>query len=348
MIIQFSHKIVYLLFGCILFQLSLYAQKNDTVYLLNGDRVTGEIKKFEYGILYLKTDAMQTVNIEYDQINSLYTSKYLEIRSSTGYRYYGSITKSGLTGFVNIIQKKDTIPKPILDIVELNTLNNKFFKRMDGSVDIGLNFTKASNVLQFNLSSDVSYRTVKNLTELTLSSIITDQQNSDVTRKNDAGINFSKFLKGPWFVGFQVGGEQNTELNLDFRIQTGSGVGYDIIRTNSNRFYGITGLLGNTEKTIDTKTKSYNLEGLIALQYKWFWYRSPKIDFNTGVSYFPSFTVRERHRINFNVKGKFEIVKDLYFSVNFYDNFDNKPSDVDENSSITNDWGIITSVGYSF
>ena len=219
---------------------------------------------------------------------------------------------------------------------------------MDGSVDIGLNFTKASNVLQFNLSSDVSYRTVKNLTELSLSSIITDQQNSDVTRKNDAGINFSKFLKGPWFVGFQVGGEQNTELNLDFRIQTGSGVGYDIIRTNSNRFYGITGLLGNTEKTIDTKTKSYNLEGLIALQYKWFRYRSPKIDFNTGVSYFPSFTVRRRHRINFNVKGKFEIVKDLYFSVNFYDNFDNKPSDVDENSSITNDWGIITSVGYSF
>ena len=48
-----------------------HAQKNDTVYLNNGDRLTGEFKKFEYGQLFLKTDAMQTIYIEFDK-NELY------------------------------------------------------------------------------------------------------------------------------------------------------------------------------------------------------------------------------------------------------------------------------------
>ena len=57
--------------GSFLFLLPAQAQKNDTVYLYNGDRITGELKKFEYGLLFLKTDAMQTVNIEYDRISRL-------------------------------------------------------------------------------------------------------------------------------------------------------------------------------------------------------------------------------------------------------------------------------------
>ena len=40
------------------------AQKDDTVYLKNGDRITGEFKKYEGGLLFLKTDGMSTVSIE--------------------------------------------------------------------------------------------------------------------------------------------------------------------------------------------------------------------------------------------------------------------------------------------
>jgi hypothetical protein len=336
---------VFCLFGFLLIQFSLFAQKNDTVYLLNGDRLTGELKKFEYGLLTLKTDAMSTVSIEYDRINTVYSAKFYEIRIASGYRYFGSLARSTTPATINIVVTNDTLSMPLIEVVQMTSIKNKFLQRLDGSVDVGLSYTKASNVMQFNLSSKVSYRTTKYLTEFNLSSIITDQSERSITRKNDIGLNLNRMLEGPWFAGIQVKGQQNTELNLEYRYQGGAGGGYDIVRSNSNRLSALAGILVNTEKTLDTKTESENIEGLLSLQYKWFRYRSPKIDLTSGLNAYPSFTVGGRVRLEYDLQAKFEIIKDLFFSITLYDNYDNKPS---ENENSKNDWGIITSIGYTF
>ena len=270
-----------------------WAQKNDTIYLLNGDRITGELKKLEYGLVYLKTDAMQTINIEYDRIQTMYSAKFFELRASTGFRYYGSLAKSTVPGAVNILTTNDTILKPIADIVEITSIKKNFFKKMDGSVDAGLSYTKASEVFQYNLATTVTYRTPKYSTEFDLSSILTDQKD-DITRKNDIALGVTRFLPGKWLAGIQAKGQQNTELDLDKRWQAGLGMGYDLVRTNSNRFYTLAGFFINHEKTIDSAIVTNNLEGLIALQYKWFQYRHPKIDVTSGFNLFPSFTVAGR------------------------------------------------------
>jgi hypothetical protein len=324
--------------------LSLQAQKNDTIYLLNGDRLTGELKKLEYGLLYFKTDAMQTINIEYDQIYTAYSAKFFELTTSTGFKFYGSIAKSAIPNTVNIVTTNDTVPKPIADIVEITSIKKSFIKKIDGSVDLGLSYTKASDVFQYNLAVTVTHRTTKYSTKFDMNSILTDQQ-KDITRKNDIGLSVTRILPGKWLAGVQIQGQQNTELDLDKRWQGGLGIGYDLIRTNSNRFYTLGGFMVNHEKTIDSAIVSNNLEGLISLQYKWFQYRHPKIDVTSGFNYFPSFTVAGRYRIEYELNAKFEIVTDLFFSVSFYDNFDSKPSGSD---SSKNDWGVITSIGFTF
>ena len=48
-----------------------WAQKTDTVVMLNGDRVTVEIKKLERGRLEASTDGMGTLLIEWDDIEQL-------------------------------------------------------------------------------------------------------------------------------------------------------------------------------------------------------------------------------------------------------------------------------------
>jgi hypothetical protein len=64
----------------------------------------------------------------------------------------------------------------------------------------------------------------------------------------------------------------------------------------------------------------------------------------TGL-FFPSFTVKDRYRLSVDTYIQIEIISDLIFTVSFYDNYDSKPaSDV----ATTNDWGITTSLGYSF
>jgi hypothetical protein len=335
---------VFLMVLFTLINFSVQAQKNDTVYLLNGDRLTGELKKLEYGLVYLKTDAMQTINIEYDRIYTIYSAKFFEMTVSSGFKYYGSIAGSPIPNTINIVTTNDSIPKPIADIVEITSIKKSFFKKIDGSVDAGLSYTKASDVFQYNLSATVTYRTPKYSTKFDLSSIFTDQED-DITRKNDIGLSVTRILPGKWLTGAQAKGQQNTELDLDQRWQVGLGLGYDMVRTNSNRFYALAGVLANHERTIDSALVSTNLEGLITLQYKWFQYRHPKIDVTSGFNFFPSFTVAGRYRIEYDLNAKFEIIKDLFFGISLYDNYDSKPSG---GSSAKNDWGIITSIGYTF
>jgi len=55
----------------------LAAPKTDVVVLVNGDRITGEIKSLEYNQLKLSTYHMGTLYIEWDKIASLETDQYL-------------------------------------------------------------------------------------------------------------------------------------------------------------------------------------------------------------------------------------------------------------------------------
>lgn len=333
------------LIGICLLHFSLKAQKNDTVYLLNGDRITGEVKKFEYGILTLKTDALQTVSIEYDRIGTVHSAKFFEIRTSAGDRMFGSLAKSHIPATINIITIEDTIPKPIIDIVQMTTIKKSFLKKIDGSVNMGLSYTKASDVFQYNLSSNVSYRTTKYYTNFELSSILTDEKTSDVSRKNDISLGLTRLLPGKWLAGALTKGQQNTELDLAYRWQLGLAMGYDFVRTNSNRLNGNIGLLANQEKTIDSAIVTQNLEGLLTVLYKWFQYRHPKINVTSSLNFFPSLTVANRYRLEYNLDANFEIIKDLFLGVSLYESFDSKPTG---GGSGKNDWGVITSIGYTF
>ena len=77
---------------------ALAQRKTDVVTLYNGDRITGEIKGLLGGILKLSTDAMGTLNIEWQEVSHLESDYYYEVRLSKGTRHFGSVAKSLLPG----------------------------------------------------------------------------------------------------------------------------------------------------------------------------------------------------------------------------------------------------------
>jgi hypothetical protein len=341
---SFKNWVVWLifLFG---FTNSIQAQKNDTIYLKNGDRITGELKKFEYGLLTLSTDAMLKVYIEFDKINTIYSAKYFEMRTNSGVRYFGYLMKSNTSASLNIITKTDTIPKPLWDIVQITPIKRTFFQKIDGTVDFGLTYTKASNVFQYSANLQATHRTINYATRFNVSSILTDNGDSGISRNNDIGIGVTRYLPNKWFARVSTLGQQNTELDLDMRLQAGAGAGYDFVRTNSVRFYGLAGMVVNHEKTIATTEVSNNIEALLAAQFKWFQYRHPKIDITSNFELYPSLTINNRVRFEYDIAAKYEIVRDLFFNLQFYVSSDTKPA---TGESAKSDWGVITSIGYTF
>ena len=324
--------------------LTIQAQKNDTIYMRNGDRITGELKKFEYGLLDLKTDAMQTVSIEFDRINTIHSLKFFEIRMKSGEKFFGHLQKSDVLSTVNVITVTDTLPKRLWDIILIVPIKRKFIQKIDGSLDLGLSYTKASDVFQYSLNFNLTHRTNFYSTRFELESILTDDGEKK-TNNSTLGLDVTHYLPNKWFTSIIAQGQQNTELNLDYRLQAGYGVGYDIARTNVIRFYALGGLLVNQEHTIDIDDTSQNIEALLKLKLKWFKYRHPKIDVSSNFNTYTSITSFGRVRLEYNLSSKFEIVKDLFLNLQLYDYYDNETSD---GSKANNDWGIITSIGFTF
>jgi hypothetical protein len=333
-----------IVFFCI-FSVIARAQKNDTIYLTNGDRLTGELKKYEYGQLTLSTDAMLIVTIRIDDINTIYSRKFFDILTKSGFRYYGSLLPSNQKATVNVAISNDTIPKPLWDIVAISNIKDNFFKRIDGNVSLGLSYTKASKVFQYNLAGTVLYRTLHYSTKLDFSSILTVQTDTNKSNNTNIGLNVTRYLPNKWFTAVNVNAQQNTELDLKLRLQGGLNGGFDIVRSNSVRFYTLIGVIGNNEQTIDSAITSNNLELLAGTQFKWFKYRTPKIDVTNTFNFYYSVTIRNRFRFEYDLSAKFEIIKDLFFNLTVYDSYDSKPF---SGESAKNDWGIITSLEYKF
>ncbi len=320
-------------------------QKTDTVILINGNIITGEIKKFTYGILTYKMDGMGTVNIEVDKISSMKSKKTFEIRLDNGLKYFGSLDTSSFPRLTNIVILNGRIPVRINQIVEIYRLRNKFWARIDGDADLGFSYTKGSNILQFNFSGNLTYRVKKYHIDFSNSTIFTNPNEDSETRNMTTTLSLQRYLARNWYADIALSAETNSELGLDLRLLTLLGVSHDLVSSMRQRLFFTLGANVNREYANGVKEATINYEGLVYVQHKVFRYLIPKLDITTYIGFYPSFSVKDRYRLNFNFNAKLEVISDFYISLSLYDNYDSKPQG--ENAS-NNDWGTVLSVGVSF
>ena len=72
---------------------------------------------------------------------------------------------------------------------------------------------------------------------------------------------------------------------------------------------------------------------------------SPKLDITGDFKFWPSMTTSGRYRIDATAEARVEVYKNLFVSISWFDNYDRKNPTT---SLPLNDYGIVTSVGYSF
>ena len=58
---------------------SLKAQKTDKILVTDGDWMTGEIKKLDYGKVTFKTNAAGTINVKWENIYMMHSDKFFEV-----------------------------------------------------------------------------------------------------------------------------------------------------------------------------------------------------------------------------------------------------------------------------
>ena len=317
----------------------------DEVTIRNGDRISGEIKSYEEGRLLLSAPEGD-INIKWNKIQSIRSSKVFEIETTTGDHFLGTLAPSEPPGrLLLVVEGGASRAFDFFDVVRITPIFQTFFRMIDGSFDLGANYTHASDLLQFNVSSDLVYKKPK-FAVLTDLSLFYSRQNGETTSQRGT-LKFTYLALRPhrWVYGSLLGFENNRDLGLQLRSTVGLFVGRFFVLRNQTTLVVTAGLLGNHESGTSGEVAN-NLEGAVDARYSTFTYDYPKIWFDAYLRLIPGITDAPRFRVDANVKLKREIVvKDLYLAVSVFYNYDSVPPST---HAVKSDWGPVISIGWTF
>jgi len=317
----------------------------DRIHLRNGDVVTGNIKQLDRGKLRIKTLTMDTVFINWVDIESIDSPKYLRIEKADGSFTSGIIKKSDLANELVVMDRGNEVEVPILAVSTIQPIRVKesFWRRLEGDLSAGIDYKKASDILLINMSTNLRFKEEKYELSFNANWNETSKTENNNSSRADLSTTYTRFLKDRWFWKASGGFERNEELGLNLRTIVGATAGKYLIQRPTLRFELNAGLAENWEERIDG-TSTASTEGLIRTSLDIFKHTLPITRLSASISVFPGITDSSRMRINSDISLRNEIVRSVFWDLTFYSTFDNRPPE----GSAEEDYGIVTSIGASF
>jgi len=311
-------------------------QKTDKVHLKNGDILTGEIKSMKLGLLSYSMDGPGTISIKWEEVIKISSDKIFEFTLKRG-----NLVVTTLDSLYKLYHITS-----LDEIVEIIPIKDRFLARLIGDVNLGFNYTKSNNILQFNFASNISYIIPKLAIDLKLNSVVTNYgQDSSLSKKEDVIGSFRRDWDTKYFWGGSLGWQENTELGLANRYLVSGVLGLNALIDNHNRLLFSGGLSYNQEQSIETSQYSGNLDALFGVVYKRFYHSTPKLSINTDYLIYPGITDWGRIRMQADLNVSVEIFKDFQTGLVFYYSYDNRPP---AGSLSHDDYGLMFTVGYEF
>ena len=320
------------------------AAKTDVVVMLNGDRITCELKYLQRGKLQVKTDGLGTIDIEWNRVKSVGSLGLFEVEDLLGRLYFGSLRPSLEEGKLDVVGLTATKSLDIALVVRIQQLRRSFWRQLSGSLDVGFSHTASSKLTQFQLDGLLRYRRPTFQLQLDASSLVTSQPDSPETRRNSVEFGYVRFREKRQLVFGQVRLEQNRELGYELRSSLQGGYGKYFHRSQGNEVLGAIGLNVNHEVPVEGESTD-NLEGLIFLGWQNFAFSFPKTDVSIQLAAYPSFSRWGRWRADLDAHIKREVFRDFSVSLKGYDSYDSEPA---TEGASKNDWGVSLAIGYTF
>jgi hypothetical protein len=318
--------------------------RTDVVTLANGDHITGEVVRLERGRLQFKTDDAGTLYLEWDKLASVIAARVVEVLTSDGRRFLGTLGPAPIRE-IGVVAATTATTLPMADVTLITPIGRSFWRKIDGSVDVGFSYTKSSGIAQLNLNSDTVYRKPASSMRLTASATQTTRE--DGGGRDDRGSLEFSYLRYPWkrwFVTAAGRFETNESLGLELRSQVGGAFGPRLVNTNRAQVAVGAGLAVNEERGVDVP-RTQNFEGILVFRSSYYTYDRPKTNVDVSLAYYPSFSNVGRHRLQLDSAVKREVWKDLFLSLNVFDTFDSRPPNP---AAEQNDVGVVLSIGWTY
>jgi len=314
----------YLLGLSLLVGFASWAQ-NDTIRLKNNDVIVGETKNLNTGLLTIETSySDKDFIIEFDKVDAIIIQRRSVISLTGGRRYFGKIRSNSL-GKITITSEDGKIEEFKIDeLVGLVEVNNRFWKRFKGTLDVAFNFTKANNNAQFTTSGTLNYKGEKWLLKGNINILNSAQDSIVDVKRTDALVEVLRLLPEKWYMSFDVSFLSNTEQALDARTSPGLAFGR-LLKSTNKLYLGVAlGLTYNSENYVDPSLDKTSAEAVFNSSFNM--YNFKDFDLTTNLKFYVSLTEKGRIRTDYDITVKYDLPWDFYIKAGFTLNYDNQPA----------------------
>jgi len=335
-----------LVLGTLLVSVPALAKRNDVVIMKNGDRLTGEVKKLESGLLYIDMPYVSgSIGLDWSQVAKVESTASFQVVLSDGRRMSGTFEKESAPEQpredVSVRNNNAEIRTSSDQVVKLESVKESFWRQLKGSIDFGYDFTSGNN--QTALSSDASatYTATMWAANVSYNASFSGQSGGSQTNLLDFQGVGERFLNKNSFLLGLSDFLHSSQQDLNLRTTLGGGYGRYWVRTNQNVLRWIAGTVYTHEDFVGHPSDE-NIEGLLGLQYQLFHF--DRYNLQSQLLVYPGLS--DYGRIRTTTKNTFtvKLVNNFHTELSFWDNFDSRPPV----TSKRNELGISSSLGWTF
>jgi Protein of unknown function, DUF481 len=319
-----------------------WAQNDDVVQLINGDRTTGRIRELDRGRLEVSGTSAGRVQIRWKEVSKITTNKRFLVETSTGARYYGSI-KSPTPGHLEVDTDKGPVTLDNKVVVRLLPTTTPFPQSVRGDVAFGFSLSAPPQVTtSYELESNVNHRTRNYETFADFESLLERSSGTNLQTRNFFNIDPRRLLTEHWFAMALLQVQQDHFLTLDHRVVLGGGGGRTLIANQQTRFSLFGGFNYNGEGYSSPSTSDNTGEAFVGVRWDFF-PQSTTVDLDTRAETFISLQ-RARARLEVDSELRDYVFRRLFWGLEVFESFDSDPGGTRNQS----DFGATINLGWRF
>lgn len=324
-------------------------KRHDIVIMKNGDRLTGEVKRLEQGILYIQTDYFAgSVGLDWLQVEKVESTANYQITLSDGKRLTGKISKVEAEAApgkdFKVHAPEGDVPISGIDVVGIDLQKQTFWRQLKGSIDLGYNYTSGNSQSSLSSAANAEYVAAHWSAGASYTASFSGQSGGTTTNLFDVQATGERFLnRNSYLVGLSDF-LHSSQQDLVLRTTLGAAYGRYFVRNNQNQFRWLAGAdytLGNYQSGLTQPTQQ-NSELLIGVEYQFF--RFDRYALQAQFLTFPGMSDFGRIRFTTNDTLSIKLSNNFRLNFSFWDNFDSSPPlNAKKNAS-----GISTTLGWTF
>jgi hypothetical protein len=337
-------------FCALLSTLPLFARdKSDVIVMNNGDRMTGEIKGLDDGVLYVSFDYIKdTAAVDWSKVHHLESNQLFIVGAVDGSVYTGIIkTVDSAAGRPIKIVPAETPEEQVAverpEVITVTQTSTNFWERFNGNITTGVTYSKGNQSRQYNLGATVDYPRERWGAKGTVNSTLNTASGTSTATRNTLDLRALHLL--PWNNWFYVGlGNflQSSIQQIQLQSNLGGGIGRFLKNTNHSTILVAGGLGLQNVKYSQSQPAQNVLAGTAVTEMKFF--RFNRTNLTIDAAAYPALTQPGRVYVNTSVSYYVKLFGKIDWNASLYGNWDNQPPPHFSGS----DYGTTSGLSYSF